>query len=194
MFRAAMCPSSGELIVSIWHLVYVILCRWPFGVQVWMRLMSRIEINIHGKDFCVKLVIYKDYTEMHEQENIKYFTSILNIMSQPSSSCFTTRPHPSLWSTVYRKLARSRHFTHTLSSALSVILLFDTVYKHVVEWQRGQINSKISSEGGGGGGGGGGGSGGSSGGKFGGGRGGDRDMVIKIIYISQISSCFFPSH
>jgi len=37
MFRAAMCPSSGELIVSIRHLVYVTLYRLPFGVQVWMR-------------------------------------------------------------------------------------------------------------------------------------------------------------
>jgi len=27
MFRTAMCPSSGELIVSIRHLVYVTLCR-----------------------------------------------------------------------------------------------------------------------------------------------------------------------
>jgi len=34
MFRAAMCPSSGELIVSIRHLVYVTVYRWPFGVQV----------------------------------------------------------------------------------------------------------------------------------------------------------------
>ena len=37
MFRTAMCPSSGELIVSIWHLVYVSLCRWPSGMQVWMK-------------------------------------------------------------------------------------------------------------------------------------------------------------
>jgi len=33
-FRAAMCPSSGELIVSMRHLVYVTLCRWPSGMQV----------------------------------------------------------------------------------------------------------------------------------------------------------------
>jgi len=33
MFRAAMCPSSGELMVSIWHLVYVTLYRWLFGVH-----------------------------------------------------------------------------------------------------------------------------------------------------------------
>jgi len=29
-----MCSSSGELIVSIRHLVYVTLCRWPSGRQV----------------------------------------------------------------------------------------------------------------------------------------------------------------
>jgi len=33
MFRAATCPLSGELIVSIRHLVYVTLYRWPSGVQ-----------------------------------------------------------------------------------------------------------------------------------------------------------------
>jgi len=39
MFQAAMCPSSGELIVSIRHLVYVTLYRWQSGVQFWMRLI-----------------------------------------------------------------------------------------------------------------------------------------------------------
>jgi len=37
MFQAAMCPSSGELIVSMQHLVYVTLCRWPSGMQVGMK-------------------------------------------------------------------------------------------------------------------------------------------------------------
>jgi hypothetical protein len=37
MFRAHMCPSSGELIVSIRHLVYVTLYRWPFSLQVWVE-------------------------------------------------------------------------------------------------------------------------------------------------------------
>jgi hypothetical protein len=97
MFRAAMCPSSGELLVSIQYLVYVTLYRWPFGGQVWMSLiqtcalnghlyrvihtrcridtsnspddghmtarnMYRIEINIHEKELCVRLVIYKEST------------------------------------------------------------------------------------------------------------------------------------
>ena len=38
MFRTATCPSSGELVVSIRHLVYVTLCRWPSGMQMWMEL------------------------------------------------------------------------------------------------------------------------------------------------------------
>ena len=36
MFRALMCSSSGELIVSI-HLVYVTVRRWPSGIQVWVE-------------------------------------------------------------------------------------------------------------------------------------------------------------
>jgi len=34
MFRATSCSSSGESIVSVQHLVYVILCWWLFSVQV----------------------------------------------------------------------------------------------------------------------------------------------------------------
>jgi hypothetical protein len=34
MFRAAMCPSSGELNVLMRHLLYVTLCREPSGMQV----------------------------------------------------------------------------------------------------------------------------------------------------------------
>jgi len=34
MFQAAVCPSSGELIVSIQYLVYVTLYSWPFGVRL----------------------------------------------------------------------------------------------------------------------------------------------------------------
>jgi len=35
------------------------------------RNMYRIKTNIHEKELCVKLVIYKDYPEMHGQQNIK---------------------------------------------------------------------------------------------------------------------------
>ena len=46
MFRAAMCPSSGELILSMRHLVYVTLCRWPSGMQVEFWLAD--DVNILG--------------------------------------------------------------------------------------------------------------------------------------------------
>jgi len=45
MFLAAMCTSSGELIVSIRHLVYVTLYRWPFSGQIWMRHTKRSSIQ-----------------------------------------------------------------------------------------------------------------------------------------------------
>ena len=34
MFSATLCSSSGESIISLQHLVYVSLCRWPSGMQV----------------------------------------------------------------------------------------------------------------------------------------------------------------
>ena len=46
MFRAAMCPSSGELIVSIRNLVYVTLYRWPFGAHVKHNSFSCMFIYI----------------------------------------------------------------------------------------------------------------------------------------------------
>jgi len=33
MFRATMCPSSGEITVFMRHLVFVILCGWPHTRQ-----------------------------------------------------------------------------------------------------------------------------------------------------------------
>ena len=41
-------------------------------------LDGTIEINIHGKELCVKLAIYEDYNEMHGQQNkvLKYKTRI----------------------------------------------------------------------------------------------------------------------
>jgi hypothetical protein len=62
MFRALTGSSSGELIVSIWHLVYVILCRWPSGMQVWLIHYSLCQSDIQSLNFyclhrthCVKI-------------------------------------------------------------------------------------------------------------------------------------------
>jgi len=40
-------------------------------MTVWCVGLDEREINIHEKELCVKLVIYKDYTEMHGQQNTK---------------------------------------------------------------------------------------------------------------------------
>jgi hypothetical protein len=40
MFRATMWPSSGEITVSIRHLVFVTLCVWPPGRQGGFKLVS----------------------------------------------------------------------------------------------------------------------------------------------------------
>jgi len=50
------------------------------------RNMYRIHINIHEKELCVRLVTYKDYTEMHGQQNIKIITT----------SCYKYEPQPVL--------------------------------------------------------------------------------------------------
>jgi hypothetical protein len=42
------------------------------------RNMQRIEINTHEKELCVKLVIYKDYTEMHGQQNVIVIQGVQN--------------------------------------------------------------------------------------------------------------------
>jgi len=38
MFRVTMCPSSGEITVSMRHLVLVILCGWLSGMHTWCLL------------------------------------------------------------------------------------------------------------------------------------------------------------
>jgi len=41
VFRATMCPSSGELTVSRRYLVYVTLCGQTSGMHVGMKLHTR---------------------------------------------------------------------------------------------------------------------------------------------------------
>jgi hypothetical protein len=53
-FGAAMCPSSGELIVSIRHLVYVTVYRWPFGVG-----LDESHPNLHTKRSHIQSDIYQ---------------------------------------------------------------------------------------------------------------------------------------
>jgi len=65
------CTPNGHL-----HRVTYTRCRIdtinsPDDGHMAARNMQRIEINIHKKELCVKLVIYKDYSETHGQQKIK---------------------------------------------------------------------------------------------------------------------------
>jgi len=55
MIQAAMCPSSGELIVSIRHLVYVTLYRWT----VWCAGLYETHPNLHTRRSSIKSDIYQ---------------------------------------------------------------------------------------------------------------------------------------
>jgi len=50
MFRANTYPSSGELIVSIRHLVYVTLYRWRSGAHLRTR-PSSIQCDIYQMSY-----------------------------------------------------------------------------------------------------------------------------------------------
>jgi hypothetical protein len=70
------CIPDGHL-----HRVTYTRCRIdtidsPDDEHVGARNMQRIEINIYEKELCIKLVIYKNYTEMLGQKNIKFVTLV----------------------------------------------------------------------------------------------------------------------
>jgi len=69
MFRATMCPSSGEITVSMRHLVFVTPCGWLFGMQSGMNVERR---NKYTKKNCAPSWLYlQDYTRLHGEQNIK---------------------------------------------------------------------------------------------------------------------------
>ena len=127
MFRAATCSSSGESIVSIRHLVYVTLYRWPSSMQAWMfhpnlhtrqsptksdiyqithwyswfswwwahgcsKHVENWNEHIQKKKLCIKLVIYKDYTRTHGQQNINKQTNYVALVRERTIP--TERPPP----------------------------------------------------------------------------------------------------
>ena len=68
------CILGGHL-----HRVTYTRCRIdtidsPDDEHMGARNIQRIEINIYEKELCIKLVIYKNYTWMHDQQNIKFGT------------------------------------------------------------------------------------------------------------------------
>ena len=90
MFRTAMCPSSGELIVSMRHLVYVILCRWQSGLQVWVKPKPAnliIEVSLLHSDtpYLVRLL----WTS--EQPDAETSTRLHTTLTREKTSCTPRR-------------------------------------------------------------------------------------------------------
>ena len=65
MFRAFKCSSSGDSIVSIRYPVYVTLCRWPSGMQVWTERpnLCKVSDQVH--------VILSDCLHIHNSHMFK---------------------------------------------------------------------------------------------------------------------------
>jgi len=100
VFPATMCPSSGEITVSMRHLVFVTQCGWLSGMQggpcvqnnkyqvshrysyfSWWWARSRRKyvqkINKHTKKNCAQSWLYlQNYTGMHSQQNTKYTANV----------------------------------------------------------------------------------------------------------------------
>jgi len=65
------CTPDGHLYRVTYTRCRIDTINSPDDGHMAARNMKRIEINVREKELCVKLVIYKDYTEMHGQQNIK---------------------------------------------------------------------------------------------------------------------------
>ena len=48
-FRATMCPSSGELTISMRYQVYVTMCGRPSGMQVRMEFHPAYQTVVHAE-------------------------------------------------------------------------------------------------------------------------------------------------
>ena len=84
------CTPNGHLCTVTYTRRRIDTINSPDDGHMAARNMSRIEINIHGKELCVKLVIYKDYTEMHGQQNIKLHNLIYGPKRRISSYNYVT--------------------------------------------------------------------------------------------------------
>jgi len=105
VFQATVCPSSREITVSVWHLVFVTLYGWLSGLQTrqsstqsdkyqvshrytyfswwWAHSCPKHveKRNKHTKKkTCAPSWLYlQDYTGMHSQQNIEHFCLVWNL-------------------------------------------------------------------------------------------------------------------
>ena len=70
--RIRSCIPDGHLHRVTYTRCCIDTINSPDDGHIAVRNMYRMEIYIHEKELCFKLVVYKDYTEMYGQQNIKF--------------------------------------------------------------------------------------------------------------------------
>ena len=70
------CIPDGHLHTVTYTRCHIDKIHSPDNEHRGARNMYRSEINIYEKELCFKLVIYKDYTELHGQQNIKFWSDL----------------------------------------------------------------------------------------------------------------------
>jgi hypothetical protein len=61
-----------QMSFCVWQECLIIPLRLKTCSSVWINNPALVNININENELCFMLVIYKDYTEMHGQQNIKF--------------------------------------------------------------------------------------------------------------------------
>jgi len=70
------CTPNGHLHRGTYARCHIDIVNFSDDGHMAARNMERTETNIHEKESCVKFVIYKDYTETHGQQNIKFIVPL----------------------------------------------------------------------------------------------------------------------
>ena len=159
MFQVTMCPSSGEITASMWHLVFVTLCGRMTGMHTlytrqsstrsdkyqvlhrysyfsWCWAHSRLKHvskrNKHPKKNCVPSWLYlQDYTWMHGQQNIK---NCWIKRDQLNATCFIISLFNAQHvSDVNTSILRSLRLIYWVISWV-VLLWFNVCWCYVVVW------------------------------------------------------------
>ena len=99
-FRAAMCPSSGETTVFIWHLVLVILCGWPSGMQGAPCIPDGHPYRITSTIHHINTVVSPDDGNIVARNMSRFINILRKIVYQVGF--FFTRTFRDAWSTKHK--------------------------------------------------------------------------------------------
>ena len=129
MFRATVCPSSGETTVFMQHLVRVILCGWLSGVHTWWAHTCPKHVEKRNKhtylltprcrvllEKLTGLQLVKKFPAFYGTRRfITALTSVRHLSLSWASPIQSVHPHPTSWRSI---LLLTTHLRLGLSSGL----------------------------------------------------------------------------